>query len=79
MLAKLKKLIGSALGGATGVGVAAVAEHVGLDLSTDLSALIAVVLAGVGTYVSPKNEEPEEFRDADELFVDREDEEAESS
>lgn len=54
-LAPVRKLAGSVLGGATGVGVAAVLDAVGWHLPTAVDGAIAVVLAAAGTWLAPAN------------------------
>jgi len=54
--ARVRKLIGSALGAVTGGGVAAVAEALGLDLSPSMVGLIVAVCSALGTYLAPPNE-----------------------
>lgn len=55
VLAPVRKLAGSALGGATGVGVAAVLDGVGWHLPPSLDATLALALAALGTYLAPAN------------------------
>lgn len=51
----VRKALGSVLGGATGVGVDAVLNAVGFHITTSFAGVIALVLAGVGTYLAPAN------------------------
>jgi hypothetical protein len=55
ILAQFKKVIGSILGGATGVGVAALLDSVGWQVPPSLAATIALALAAAGTYLAPAN------------------------
>jgi hypothetical protein len=53
--ARFKKLGGAVLGGATGVGVAALLDALGWPVSEPLAGAIAMVLAAVGTGIAPAN------------------------
>lgn len=53
--APVRKLLGSVLGGATGVGVTAILEGFGVHLDGSVASAIALVLAAVGTYIAPQN------------------------
>ena len=55
LAAPVKKLLGSILGGATGVGVAAALDAVGWHLPTSVDGAIAVLLAALGTWLAPAN------------------------
>lgn len=55
LLAPIRKLAGSVLGGATGVGVAEVLNAVGWQLPTGIDAALAVALAALGTWIAPAN------------------------
>ncbi|MEV8610309.1 hypothetical protein AB0383_20680 [Amycolatopsis sp. NPDC051373] len=55
LLAPVRKSVGTALGGATGVGVAEVLDAVGVHVATPVAAALALVLATVGTYLAPSN------------------------
>jgi len=59
-LSRIRKLIGTALGGITGVGVATVLALAGLNLPDTVDAALAVILAAIGTYIAPPNTTPEE-------------------
>ncbi|HKS46366.1 MAG TPA: hypothetical protein VJT49_14895 [Amycolatopsis sp.] len=54
-LARAKKAIGALLGGATGVGVAAILHAAHLDVAPELATTIAGLLAALGTYLAPAN------------------------
>lgn len=54
---KIKKLIGAALGAVTAGGVLAVANALGIGVGPELAAAVAGLLAAVGTYLAPKNQE----------------------
>jgi hypothetical protein len=57
LLRRWKKALGGLLGAATGVAVTQIAEAVfGWQLDPALANTIAVVLAGVGAWLAPKNE-----------------------
>jgi hypothetical protein len=57
-LAPVRKLAGSVLGGATGVGVAEALNAVGWHLPTAIDGALAVLLAAVGTWLAPANSKP---------------------
>lgn len=56
MFRRIWKAIGAALGGVTGAAVVAVAGAFGADVSPELGAAIALILATVGTAIAPRNE-----------------------
>ena len=53
---KIRKLIGSLLGGVTAAVVITVAGALGVTVEAELAAAIAVILAAVGTWIAPANE-----------------------
>lgn len=65
-LASLRKLIGTALGGATGLGVASLLGGFGVHLTEAAAAAIALALGALGTYLAPPNEQPAPGLEADE-------------
>lgn len=54
-LARVKKLLGALLGGATGVGVAAVLHAAHVEVTPELATTLAALLAALGTYLAPAN------------------------
>lgn len=55
MFRRVWKAIGAALGGITGAAVVAVAGAFGWEVSPELGAAIALILATVGAAIAPKN------------------------
>jgi hypothetical protein len=56
MFSTVKKAVGAFLGGATAAAVTVVLGWFGVEVSAELAAAFALVLATVGTYLAPKNE-----------------------
>jgi hypothetical protein len=54
----MKKALGALLGGATGVGVAALLHAVHLDVAPEVATGIAGALAALGAYLAPRNANP---------------------
>lgn len=57
-MSKFAKAIGAALGGVTGVAVAAALGWFDVEVSAELAGAIAIILSTFGTYIAPKNAEP---------------------
>lgn len=57
---RVRKLAGALLGGATAAGITGVARLVGVELPAGVSAVVAMLLSGIGTYVAPANESKRE-------------------
>lgn len=56
MLRQVRKAIGAALGGVTAAAVVAVAGLLGWEVSPELGAAIALILATLGAWIAPPNE-----------------------
>lgn len=56
-LRKIRKAIGALLGGVTGAVIIAIAGAFGLGLAPELAAAIALILASIGAWIAPPNEE----------------------
>lgn len=54
-MSRVRKAVGSVLGGLTAGAVTAVLGTFGVDVSPELAAAMVVVLAAVGTWVAPAN------------------------
>lgn len=56
---RISKALGALLGGATGVGVAAIASVVfGVELDPAVASALAVLFGAAGSFLAPKNAEP---------------------
>jgi hypothetical protein len=55
---RLSKLVGTVLGGLTGVTVAGLLSLAGVEVTEPEAAALAVLLSSVGTYLAPANAKP---------------------
>lgn len=55
---RIRKAVGALLGGVTAGAVLSVAAAFGVEVSPELAGAVAVLLAALGTYLAPANEEP---------------------